>query len=360
MSTQDKNLYPKASDVIFAERFLNSTQVGNNGGVISGNPIINNGGTFDGTDDKIAYNQPVYGIKSVSFDLYLETTTEQIMEFNASQSIVATAGTLTATNWTAATIYLNGVAGATVAAATWYRVTITTSTAFNGTAISLGNISTDFGNIRLKNLSFSKSSKTAQEALDDYKNQTFNYENKTVLNLPLRDKIGSSAPFTTTDFSGHGNHATLGDGTTSTTFPTKLTYPGGYSFDGGDYLDCGNIGSIKSVSFIISPSNITQSILDCDGGTHKITVSSGTISATGFSSPSIYVNGILDGVLEISKTNFVTISTAAAFTASAFVFGKEGSNFYAGKVYKILASSNEMTLTQHKNEYLQGSKFLGI
>jgi hypothetical protein len=44
----------------------------------------------------------------------------------------------------------------------------------------------------------------------------------------------------TLDVSGNGNHFQFGDGSTSTTYPTKLARRG-YSFDGGDYLQSGNI-----------------------------------------------------------------------------------------------------------------------
>lgn len=63
----------------------------------------------------------------------------------------------------------------------------------------------------------------------------------------------------TKDRSGNGNNATLGDGTTTTTFPTKLTDIKGYSSDGGDYLDVGDklnsiSGSITVVYWIKSDS----------------------------------------------------------------------------------------------------------
>ena len=60
-------------------------------------------------------------------------------------------------------------------------------------------------------------------------------------------------------------------------------------FDGtDDYVIVGSaINSVKSVSFWVKPSTTTESFIDLDGGTHYISASSGTVSATGFTSPSV-------------------------------------------------------------------------
>jgi hypothetical protein len=397
MATQDKDLYPKASDIVFAESCSSTKQIGINGGVISGNPVTKNGYTaFDGTDDKITYNQPVYGIKSVSFDLYVGTTTEQVMEFNTSQSIIVSAGTLTATNWTAATIYLNGMVSAVVAATTWYRVTITTATAFNGTAISLGNISTGFGNIRLKNLSFSKSSRAAQEALDDYKGSTYNYEGKAVLNLPMHDKIGSAVPYTTSDLSGNGYNATLGDGSTSTTFPTKLGHRNGFTYDSGDYLTVGdktklNFSSAFTLLGWIRPTGSAECgwISKFVVGIHYllyqsintriqriyIVQASGTSSALETIGPPLnqwtmvtatFDKSLSAARLKICLNDYKGLGTSDAYnediTSAAgdpFLIGKYASNF-TGDIGWVKAWDFALTQTQIRNEYFKGSKYLGV
>ncbi|MCZ2337361.1 MAG: LamG domain-containing protein, partial [Chitinophagales bacterium] len=54
-------------------------------------------------------------------------------------------------------------------------------------------------------------------------------------------------------------------------------------FDGSnDYVTVGNsITGVQSISLWIKPTNTTQSILDLDGGTHYLTLSSGSITANG-------------------------------------------------------------------------------
>ena len=52
----------------------------------------------------------------------------------------------------------------------------------------------------------------------------------------------------TLDVSGKGKHATFGNGSTSTTYPTKLTDVAGYDLDGGDYLTGTATGAFNTAS----------------------------------------------------------------------------------------------------------------
>jgi hypothetical protein len=76
-----------------------------------------------------------------------------------------------------------------------------------------------------------------QECLDYCNNATFLYEQRATIILPMRLQDHDPTNLKTLDVSGHGYHATFGDGVTPTTYPTKLTGKRGYSFDGStDYL----------------------------------------------------------------------------------------------------------------------------
>lgn len=76
------------------------------------------------------------------------------------------------------------------------------------------------------------------------------YYNKSKIWLPMgAEQHDPSNPGAarTLDVSGNGNHGTLGNGVTSTTFPTKLQKRG-YAFDGGDYIDCGDVAFLNNTS----------------------------------------------------------------------------------------------------------------
>lgn len=88
---------------------------------------------------------------------------------------------------------------------------------------------------------------TAQEALDYYTGQTFNYNKRATCILPMTADSHDATNLRTSDASGNGNHFTFGDGSTPTTYPTKLAKRG-YSFDGGDYLTGPTGGLISSLS----------------------------------------------------------------------------------------------------------------
>lgn len=79
---------------------------------------------------------------------------------------------------------------------------------------------------------------SAEEVLDLYEEDTFQEvdDSKFLLSLPLRSNYNDGSNQVTENIGSLGGTVTLGDGTTSTTFPTQLT-PKGMSFDGTtDYL----------------------------------------------------------------------------------------------------------------------------
>lgn len=68
--------------------------------------------------------------------------------------------------------------------------------------------------------------------------------------LPMRIEDHDITNVRALDRSGYANHATLGDGSTSTTYPTKLTTGTGYTFDGTtDYMESRNSIGFSSCTF---------------------------------------------------------------------------------------------------------------
>jgi len=91
----------------------------------------------------------------------------------------------------------------------------------------------------------------------------------------------------------------------------------------------GTITGVKSATFWIYPNdNTTRSIMDFDAGTHSIEMDgSGDITATGWTSPTIYVNGVAAAAITQSAWNHVRVTTGTAFNATALVLGQETSYF---------------------------------
>ena len=186
---------------------------------------------------------------------------------------------------------------------------------------------------------------TEQEALDYYQNSTFTYKNKAVVDLQFRNQDHDIANNKSLDSSHHGNHATLHGGVTKDD-------KHGYSFDGVDgYLDVGDIGSVNAVSFMFNPASDTEDIIDMDGGAHTIEVNAGTLTATGFDTPIITVNGVASTAIQVGQWQVVTITTETAFNASAFKIGME-TTYFEGRIKNVIANHLEMTSLQAIDNYL--------
>jgi len=253
---------------VFREDFHSPFSVVKNGGSINGNPNIKNGYEGDGTGDSISTDVQwssigraftifvkVDQMDSFSTKAIFGTSTGAngpMLRFASSTSVLfwnntgATAKTFgiaaPTAPFTLAITYddsTRGVAfyvdGVLDEAATMAQVGLFQQRLEIGGRLEGNNDSFDgkMGQFRVFNKVLS-----ADEITDLHNMVTASEVNNPGEVFPLHDKIGSAAPFTTTGVV-RGTEATLGDGSTSTTFPTKLTGKNGYSFDGGDYIDLG-------------------------------------------------------------------------------------------------------------------------
>lgn len=173
------------------------------------------------------------------------------------------------------------------------------------------------------------------------------------------------------DSSGNGNHGTITIGATEpqtsagtcTSGNSAHAWYNGVSgkrnrslnFDGtDDSISVANtISDVQSVSFWVKPSTSTANILALNGSAY-ITASSGTISATGFTSPTIYVNGVSGGTLTGGAWNHVTITTGTGISASAITFGLANSVYLNGQLDEIVVYNYALTGTQVKDLYNGG------
>jgi hypothetical protein len=90
--------------------------------------------------------------------------------------------------------------------------------------------------------------------------------------------------------------------------------------------------------------------VDFDGGTHSVEVATGTLTATGFDTPTIYVDGSVSSTLAISGWHHVVVTTATGFIASALKIGKE-TTFFDGKIDDFKIFSRALSATEVSNLY---------
>ncbi len=91
------------------------------------------------------------------------------------------------------------------------------------------------------------------------------------------------------------------------------------------------IPSIRTVSFWVYPDSTTNYYFSLTGSVY-LTSSSGTLTATGFTDPQIFVNGVPSTTISSAKWSLVTVTTQAPVDASTFYIGRQGTNYMDGKI----------------------------
>lgn len=153
------------------------------------------------------------------------------------------------------------------------------------------------------------------------------------------------------DTSGNGKNGTLTNG------PAKVIGKIGQaiSFDGtDDYISVGNVGSgLQSVSFWIKADNTTKKILDLNGSAY-VEVSSGTITATGWTSPTIYVDGVVSSTID-TNWHHVVITTGTGINASAVDIGRVSTGYFPGTLDDVRFYSRAISASEASRLYLMGA-----
>lgn len=133
-----------------------------------------------------------------------------------------------------------------------------------------------------------------------------------------------------------------------------------YAFSGStQYITFGNTAvSIKSLMFWVKLTSTTQSILKLTDTPHKITISSGTIAATGWpATVVIYVDGVVSSTISDTNWHLVCITTSGtAFAASNLILGYDGTAYLAGSIGEVLTFSDQISAVTVKTLYNLMSK----
>ncbi|MBN1169343.1 hypothetical protein JXA63_05665 [Candidatus Woesebacteria bacterium] len=146
--------------------------------------------------------------------------------------------------------------------------------------------------------------------------------------------------------------ATTGESTDDPSWTQEdLCYSGKcLSFDGGDYVGISSsVTDVKTVSFWVRPKTTTQVFLDLDGGSHSISATSGTITATGFST--IYVNGQRSRTISANAWQHIVATTGTAFDTSSATLGKVSTSYLTGFLDDIRLFATEKSADQVKGLY---------
>lgn len=279
---------------VFADLYESSSTISTNGGITSGSPTITlaEGISLNGSTQSVSYPDRGYSFGNGSTDDSFSITAKVYMTDATNFTIAAKGGASSDYEWRlftdgsdriTITLYDNSSSGyigryystaLTSYENKWIDLAFTYSASktsagckiyLNGAQVdNTNNQSGSYGGMeplgasvlvgllpggnysagKIKSLKIWKCELTSQEVSDISSNKTFLYERKALINLPMGIAQHDPTSVRTLDMSGKGNHGTFGDGSTSTTYPTKLVDKHGYYFDGGDSIKFNNYASI--------------------------------------------------------------------------------------------------------------------
>jgi hypothetical protein len=121
------------------------------------------------------------------------------------------------------------------------------------------------------------------------------------------------------------------------------------------------VASIKTFLAWIKPDDITtRSIIDIDGGTHSVEIDgSSEITATGWSSPTIYVNSDSSSAAIASSWKHIAVTTATAIDCSDCDIGQEAS-WYDGEMAIVKLLEYQLNQGQIRNIFESEKHLFGV
>jgi hypothetical protein len=313
---------------------------------------------FDGSNDYVDIGTGPTDTRTVTFWTYPETTTEYFVNITSTTDYIwANAGTVTATGFSGPTIYVDGVETSTIVADKWQHVAVVTDTSENASNLDLGRTAdTNYMEGKVDDVRIYNYARTANQIIEDM-NGGHPIGGSPIGSPVAHWKFDEGYGSTAYDSSVNENNGTLGSGNSAPSWSLDGKFNSGLEFDGSnDYVDIGSGPStVNTVSFWTNPTTTTEYFVDLNGSAY-ISSSSGILSATGFYSPSIYVNGVKTTTVISGSWQHVTITTATSLNANDLDIGRiEGTGHLEGSIDEVKIYNSALTADQIKLDYNMGA-----
>ena len=233
----------------------NSCLNGTGTGITSSNLVNGIGGgigtRYNGTDEKTDFGD-IGNIRTISFWVNPDTTTEELVLIDTGKDIMVSGGTITYTGLTASATYIDGEASTTLVAGMLQHVVCVLNADVDANNFELATDGTNFGAVLLDSVMVFDAALTQTQAID-LMNRTkrqiswrLKSEKFLVGNWPLNGHAE--------DVSGQGNHGTIVNDVTYVEGPYGKSIA---DFDGsGDYIDL----PLAAFSFINGENDFSISI----------------------------------------------------------------------------------------------------
>jgi hypothetical protein len=405
-------MYPKAngSNLIWSEEFTNINTVVDNGGTVAGSYVINNGFTFNGSSNYVSYKKFFGNYTRGSYEVKVNPS-----NFTGTQLLgllYQDASNQMSFYWVGKILFMYIIVGG-VGDNVWYReittmvnsvdyhlvftwntltdsyvvylngsVVTPTATVAVGNPVIFSTISLGatlapaaYLNGKMYYSRFYNGVLTAGEASDLYNNSTYSEidAGKVQCYLPLVSRYNDGTEKTYNI--GTGNDCTVGDGTTSTTYPTPLGIRG-MSFDNGDYIRSGvTPATTGTIMCLFKPTvAVTDYIMGGEVGSNRIglvSLSTGELAGLcGSQTTSTIKGGFMNvgthhtGALTWNTSGTVNLYLDGVSVYSGNAAGSVGSNeiyigcdnddgipsvYFSGNIYFPLIDNKEYSATQIRN-----------
>ena len=157
------------------------------------------------------------------------------------------------------------------------------------------------------------------------------------------------------DTSGNAKHGDA-QGSLATASAVRGQTGQALSFNGtSDLVSLGNVGSgVKTVAFWVKPSSTTQPFIDLNA-TATIDMTSGTVAANNFTSPTIYIDGSATSTFPDTNWHHVVVTTDTGINASAANIGKISTSYFGGILDDVRFYSSALSTTQITDLYQSGA-----
>ena len=348
---------------IFRETFDNTSVVHRNG-TITGSPSFKEGyAEFTSSDsDKITYPD-VRNIKTIVFDITLDTTSESIIDFDGGTTTITVDSKtiITGEGISSPTIYVDGVAGTAITTAK-ARVTITTATAINATAFDVGDgLDGKLHFLKLLDVEWS-----AAEVVLDYKGALYTDNKEGLIGHWMLSKAHSEGR-NFYDLSGNGYTGVKDVDVRDPIFSYDQRGNLGKGLDfrlgGGDEIRIGDMGPAKSFTMWVKPStNTTKEILRVatSGITIKTDTTTGvTTSGVGgagssWVSPTYYMDGEIGAGSHNKIWRYLVVTQTTGMATTSFAISNAPSTDFLGICSEVRVYDRVLTPTEIRMAYRRG------
>jgi len=184
---------------------------------------------------------------------------------------------------------------------------------------------------------------------------------------PTSTPSGGTSGQAAMDSSGQGNNGVLGstinaDSADPTWRDESMCVSGKcLQFDGTDnYVDVGaGPGVVNTVSFWSRAITTSEHYIDLNGSAY-ISTAGGTVSATGFTSPTIYVDGVASTTVTANAWHHISVTTVASLNANDLDIGRlEGTDYFNGFIDEVKIYPYVRTAEEVKQDYITGAASAG-